>query len=93
MRDLRAFTLGAIAIGVLAYAGTAALAVAAQAAGRSLAVGVGPLVVVSVERDASAAATTFGPGLVLIAIIGGLVNVGAAHLLRRRAGGPRNDIE
>ena len=70
MRDLKAFALGAIAAGVLAYAGAAALAVAAQAAGRSL-VAVGPLVVVSVEREASAAITTFGVGLVVIAVSAG----------------------
>ncbi len=86
MRDLKAFALGAIAVGVLAYAGISALAVSAQAAGRSLAIGLGPLVVVSVEHEVSAAVTTFGPGLVVIAIIGGLVNVGAARLIRRRAG-------
>ncbi len=86
MRDLKAFALGAIAVGVLAYAGTSALAVAAQAAGRSLAIGLGPLVVVSVEHEVSAAVTTFGPGLIVIAIIGGLANVGAARLIRRRAG-------
>jgi hypothetical protein len=93
VRDLRAFALGAIAAGVLAYAGAAALAVAAQSARRSLAVAVGPLVLVSVDRKAAGAVTTFGFGLVVIAVIGGLVNLGAAHLIRRRAGGLGNDVE
>ena len=86
MRGLRAFALGAIAVGVLAYAGAAALAVGAQAAGRSLIVGLGPLVVVSVEREASDAITTFGPGLLVVAVLGGCVNLAAARLIGRRAG-------
>lgn len=93
MRDLKAFMLGAIAVGILAYAGATALAVAAQAAGRSLAIGLGPIVVVAVEREASAAVTTFGPGLIVIAAIGGLVNLGAAQLIRRRAGGRLHGVD
>jgi len=93
MRNLRAFALGAVAVGVLAYAGVAALAVGAQAAGRSLVIGVGPLVVVSVERETSAAVTTFGPGLIALAILGGCVNVAAAELVRRRSGGRRDRVE
>jgi hypothetical protein len=85
MRGLRAFALGAIALGVLAYAGAAALAVGAQAAGRSLVVGLGPLVVVSVEREASDSVTTFGPGLLVVSILGGCANLAAARLVRRRA--------
>lgn len=93
MRGLRAFALGAIALGVLAYAGAAALAVGAQAAGRSLVVGFGPLVLVSVEREASEAVTTFGPGLLGVAILGGCANLAAARLIRRRAGGFRDAVE
>jgi len=93
MRGLRAFALGAIALGVLAYAGAAALAVGAQAAGRSLVVGLGPLVLVSVEREASNAVTTFGPGLLVVATLGGCVNLAAARLVRRRAEGRRDAVE
>jgi hypothetical protein len=93
MRGLRAFALGAIALGVLAYAGAAALAVGAQAAGRSLVVGLGPLVLVSVEREASEVVTTFGPGLLVVAILGGCANLAAARLVRRRAGGRRDAVE
>jgi hypothetical protein len=93
MRSLRAFALGAIAVGVLAYAGAAALAVGAQAAGRSLVVGLGPLVVVSVEREASDAVTTFGPGLLVVSIVGGCVNLAAARLVRWKAGGRRGGVE
>ena len=93
MRDLKAFALGAVAVGVLAYVGISAVAVAAQASGRSLAVGLGPLVVVSVEHEASAAVTTIGSGLIVIAILGGLVNAGAARLIRRQAAGRRHGPE
>ena len=60
MRHLSPFALGAIAVAVLAYTGAAALAVTAQAAGRSLDIGLGPFVVVSVVHGKSAAVTTFG---------------------------------
>lgn len=93
MRTLRAFTLGCVALGVLAYAGAAALAVAAQAGGRSLVVGLGPLVVVSVERETSAAVTTFGPGLLALAIVGGCANVAAAEILERRLRGRDDGVE
>ena len=93
MRALRAFTLGCVALGVLAYAGVAALAVAAQAAGRSFVVGLGPLIVASVERDASAAVTTFGPGLLVLAMVGGCANVAAAALLARRLRGRGDRVE
>jgi len=93
MRTLRAFVLGAVAVGVLAYAGAAALAVGAQAGGRSLSVGLGPVIVVSVERATSAAVTTFGPGLLALAVIGGLVNLAAAWLVRRKAGGRGDGVE
>ena len=93
MRDLKAFLLGAIALGVLAYAGATALAVAAQTAGTPLSIGLGQLAIVSVEHRASDAVITFGPGLVLIAVVGGLVNVGAALLIRRRAGARRDGVE
>ena len=48
MRALKAFLLGAFAVGVVAYALAAALAVTAQAGGRTLDVSLGPLVLVVV---------------------------------------------
>jgi hypothetical protein len=92
MRDLRAFLLGAVAVGVLAYAAAASLAVATQAAGGSLRLGVGRIVVVSVESDTSAASTTFGSGLLLVALFGGLVNLFAARLVRRKAAARSRDV-
>ena len=43
MRGLKAFVLGAVATGVVAYALVAALAVAAQAGERTLDIALGPL--------------------------------------------------
>ena len=54
MRALKAFLLGALAIGVVAYALAAAAAVAAQAGGRTLDVALGPLRIVSVVPEGPA---------------------------------------
>lgn len=86
MRALRAFVLGAVAIGVLAYTLAAALAVAAQAGGRTLDVALGPLAVVAVAGERSETVTTFGPGLLVLAFVGGLVNLATARLIERRSG-------
>jgi hypothetical protein len=93
MRDLKAFLLGALAVGILAYAAAASLAVATQAAGSSLRVGVGPMVFVSVETGTTAASTTFGAGLLVLGVAGGVVNLGAARLIRKRAEGRRCDVD
>ena len=93
MRDLKAFLLGAVAVGVLAYAAAASLAVATQAAGGSLLLGLGPIIVVSVENDTSAASTTFGSGLLLVALIGGLLNLLVARLVRRKAAARSRDVD
>jgi len=86
---LRALALGAVAAGSLAYAGAAALAVITQAGGRALDVRVGPLVLVVVERSGGGTATTFGSGLLALAVLGGVVNaLLAVALARRRRGIP-----
>ena len=84
MRALRAFLLGALAVGVLAYAVSAALAVTAQAGGRTIDLALGPLTLVAVSREGAETVTTFGVGLVLLALAGGLANLAAAHVVRRR---------
>lgn len=93
MRALKAFVLGAVAVGVVAYALTAALAVAAQAGGRSLEIGLGPVAVVSVTRRGAETVTTFGPGLVALALAGGLANLAAAQLLPQRSRRPGDRVE
>ena len=86
MRALKAFLLGAVATGIVAYAIAAALALAAQAGGDPLDLSVGPVVIVSVVVQGKTAVTTFGAGLALIAFAGGLSNVLAARVIARRSG-------
>jgi hypothetical protein len=86
VRPVRAFLLGAVAVALLAYVTAATVAMAAQAAGRSLEVALGPVVLVAVSRDGATTVTTFGGGILLLAVAGGLANAAAAGLLRRRAG-------
>ena len=93
MRNLKAFALGAVAVAVLAYTIAAALAVTAQAANRSLDIGLGPFVVVSVARETATAVTTFGSGLLLVALLGGLANLAAGQLIRTRSGRHRDHVE
>ena len=85
MRSLKAFLLGTLAIGVVAYTAAAALAVAAQAGDRSLDLALGPVAVLTVSDHAGVTTTTFGLGLLLIAVAGGLANLTLAALIRRRA--------
>ena len=93
MRALKAFLLGMLAFGILGYALAAAVAVAAQAGGSTIDVSAGPLLLVSVAVEGRSAVTTFGPGLLLIAIVGGLANVGAAQLIRRRTVGRDDRVD
>jgi len=85
MRALKAFLLGMLAIGVVAYTAAAALAVAAQAGDRPLDLTLGPVGVLTVADHGGVTTTTFGPGLFLIAVAGGLANLALAALIRRRA--------
>ena len=86
VRTLRALVVGMLAAGVLAYAGAAALAVAVQAGtSGGLHIAIGGLVLVAVERSDDATATTFGAGLLVLAVAGGILNALAAALLSRRS--------
>ena len=93
MRHLKVFVLGLAATAIFGYAAAAAAAVIAQSAGRSLSLAVGPLVVVSVESDAAGAVTTFGPGLAVVAIVGGLANLCVAQFVGRRSGRRGDSVE
>jgi hypothetical protein len=86
MRALKAFLLGSLALGIVGYALAAALAVAAQAGGTTIDVGLGPLPIVSVTSEGATEVTTLGPGILVIALLGGFANVAAAKLIRHRAG-------
>jgi len=82
-----AFVLGTLAVGVVASIGGLALGIAAQAGGwSSFRAGIGPLVLVSYERTAAASATSFGAGLPLLALAGGVLNAIGAGVLSRRGG-------
>lgn len=85
---LRAVVLGAAAVGLVAYACAAAAAVIVQVGGSTLDVRLGPVTLVAVERAGTGVATTFGSGLLVVALLGGIVNALLAVLLARR----RRDI-
>jgi hypothetical protein len=91
VRSLKAFLLGTVAVGISAYAVAAALAVSAQAAGRTLDLGLGPLEIVSVTTHGATTAITFGPALLALALTGGLLNLSAASVIRRRRAERRTD--
>ena len=93
MRPLRAFLLGSIAMGALAYALLATLALSAQRGGRTLDLALGPLQLVAVAREGTAVVTTFGPGLVALAAVGGLANLVAASVLHRRSDGRPDRVD
>jgi hypothetical protein len=84
VRLLRAFLLGAAAVGAMVYAAATTVALAVAAAGGELALGVGPLVAVAVEPlPEGGSATTLGPGIAALAVAGGLINAAAAVVLSR----------
>jgi hypothetical protein len=83
---LIAFVLGAGAFAIAASAAGFVLGIVAQSDGwRSFRVGLGPVVFLSFERLPDGTSTTFGNGLLLIALAGGALNALGAALLRRRA--------
>lgn len=82
-----AFALGAAATGLLAVAVALGLAALADAAGReTFAIGLDGLELVSFERTARGTATTFGPALAVLPLLGGALNAVGAVLLRRGTG-------
>lgn len=84
---LTAFALGAAATALLAVAVALGLAALADAAGReTFAIGPAGLELVSFERTARGTATTFGPALAVLPLLGGALNAAGAALLRRRTG-------
>lgn len=84
MRPLRAFAFGCGAGAVLAYATAATVGLAVAAADAELHVAIGPATLLAVDSGADGTAATFGPGLLVLAIVAGLVNAGVAAVLSRR---------
>ncbi len=93
MWALKAFLLGAFAVGVLGYALAAVLALGAQGAARELELAIGPLVLVSVEKAGPTTSTTLGSGLAFLALVGGFVNVAAALALRDRSDSRSDSVD
>ena len=83
-RPLKAFVLGAAASAVLLHALVTLVLLLERDA---VYVGLGPVLVVSRERVTGGTETTFGTGLLLLSVAGGLLNAAAAGILERRAGG------
>ncbi len=86
MRSMRALALGAVATGILAYSVATVLAITVASTGSAIDVEIGPLAVLVVEQlgATGGSATTLGPGLLLVALAGGVVNAVAALVLARR---------
>jgi hypothetical protein len=93
MRPLKAFLIGSVAAGVLAYGVAAGLAVVAQTGGRSLELAIGPLRIVSVVLRPHETATTFGAGLLVLAVAGGVANLAVALWIARRARPPVDRVD
>jgi hypothetical protein len=85
MRYLKAFTLGSLAVGIILGAVVATVAaVATTGAVSDLRLAFGPVVLIAVRELVGGTETTFGPGLGLAALAGGLANAGALAWLGRR---------
>ena len=84
-----AFFLGAAAIAALAFGAALVVVVLADASGRDeLRVGLGSLELLSFERRREGSKTAFGPALLLLPVVGGLLNgvvAAALHAHARRA--------
>ncbi len=94
MRALKAFVLGSMALAVLAYTLAAALAViATEQEWGTLRVAVGPIALVVVERVDGATVTTFGIGIVVVGLIGGIANALAAFAIMRRRGARADPVD
>ena len=89
------FLLGAAAVAAVVAAAALALGIVVDANGwDDVRLSLGPVALVMFERAAAGTSTTFGLGLPLVAVLGGLANAGAAAVLRcrmrssRRGGAP-----
>jgi hypothetical protein len=80
-----AFAFGAAAMGVIAVVLVLVVATLADAGGQEqLRLALGPLTLLEFERNAEASSTTFGPGLLALPLLGGILNAAGAALLRNR---------
>ena len=84
MRAVKAFVFGFVAGAVVAYAAAATVGLAVAAADAELHVAIGPVPLLVVEAGRDGSAATFGPGLLVLAAIVGLLNAAVAEVLSRR---------
>ncbi len=79
------FLLGAAAIAALAFGAALVLVVLADASGRNtLSVGLGGIELLSFERRRAGSETSFGPALLVLPLLGGLLNGLAGAVLHAR---------
>ncbi len=80
-----AFAFGAAAVGVFAVVLVLVVATLAEASGLDqLQLALGPVVLLAFERSAESSSTTFGPGLIVLPFLGGILNAAGAAMLRNR---------
>jgi ABC-type Co2+ transport system permease subunit len=84
VRLLKAFAFGSVAGVVVAYATAVTVGLAVAAADAELHIAIGPATLLAVESGRDGFATTFGPGLLVLAIVAGLLNAVVAAALSRR---------
>ncbi len=82
-----ALLLGSLAVAITLFAAGFALGIVAQSDGwPSFRVAAGPLTFFAFERTKDMTSTTFGAGLPMAAVAGGVLNALGAGFLRRRGG-------
>ncbi|MFN8221675.1 MAG: hypothetical protein U0R50_00340 [Gaiellales bacterium] len=85
MSIVKALLMGTVASAIVGYVFAAAVALAVAAQGGELHLAFGPLVLLGVEHQEDGTAVALGPGLLVVAVAGGVVNGAAGLALRRRA--------
>jgi hypothetical protein len=82
---VRAVVLGIAATAVLAYVFAGAVALVFAAGGGHAHVALGPLLIVEVSNGDEGSAVGLGSGLLVVALLGGVLNGAAGLVLRRRS--------
>lgn len=83
---VRALLLGWFAGGVVAVVAAAGVALVGSAAREPLRIALGPLSLLEVEVRSGATGVLLGPGLLVVALVFGILNAVAALALGRRRG-------
>lgn len=84
-RLIAPFVVGTVAVTLFAIPVVLCLSVLADVAGwNSFSLGGGPLLLLDFERTGDSVGSTFGVGLLVLAVVGGLLNAFLGSLLVRR---------